>query len=156
MVILGTMFFAILPISELRGAIPFGIFNHLGYPLTLLISISFNFLASFIALFFLDIFHKIFYRLNFYKNFFDNFLSKRVNKAKDKIDRYGYIGLSLFVGIPLPVTGVWTACLAIYTLKMKRMKALFYIFLGLLISAFIVTLVIYTGSNLAYILTKKL
>ena len=38
-------------------------------------------------------------------------VKKKADKNKSKIEKYGYLGLILFVGIPLPGTGAWTGCL---------------------------------------------
>ena len=38
-------------------------------------------------------------------------LEQKANSKKDQIERLKYLGLVLFVGIPLPGTGAWTGCL---------------------------------------------
>ena len=62
---------------------------------------------------------------------------RRVHKY---VDRYGTVGLILFVAIPLPATGVWTGALGAYLLGMNRWRTMISLLVGGLISN-IVTLV---------------
>ena len=50
-----------------------------------------------------------------------------------------FYGLILFVGIPMPLTGVWTGSLAAFLFGLSRKKSIIAITLGVLISSFIVT-----------------
>ena len=71
-------------------------------------------------------------------------LNKKADKNKDKIEKYGYLGLLLFVGIPLPGTGAWTGCLVASALHLDRKKA-FYATLGGIIMASIIMMIISYG-----------
>ena len=64
------------------------------------------------------------------------------------ISNYKYIGLILFVGIPLPFTGAWTGCLASHLLGFNKKKTLASIFIGLLISSAIIILIIFFAQHL--------
>lgn len=64
-------------------------------------------------------------------------LDKKVNKHKGKIEKYGFFGLILFVGIPLPGTGAWTGCLIASVLEMDRKKAFFATMIGIFIASII-------------------
>jgi len=61
-----------------------------------------------------------------------------VNRAREKasayIDKYGFIGLVVFVAIPLPGTGIWTGSLAAYILGMARNKTIIALVIGGIIS----------------------
>ena len=50
-------------------------------------------------------------------------LRNKAHKNKEKIEKYGYLGLVLFVGIPLPGTGAWTGCLVASVFDMDRKKS---------------------------------
>jgi uncharacterized membrane protein len=63
---------------------------------------------------------------------------RRTERRRDMIDRYGYLGLTLFVAIPLPVTGAWTGCLLAFLLGLNRFKSFFYIALGVTLAGIIV------------------
>ena len=52
-----------------------------------------------------------------------SFLHKKIMKNKDSIEKYGFWGLVIFVGIPLPGTGAWTGAIIAAFLEMNRKKA---------------------------------
>ncbi len=70
-------------------------------------------------------------------------LIRKAEKNKPKIDRYGFLGLMLFVGIPLPGTGAWTGSLVAALFDMDLKKASISILLGILLAAVIMTLFSY-------------
>lgn len=70
-------------------------------------------------------------------------LEKKAIKNKPKIDKYGFWGLALFVGIPLPGTGAWTGCLIAALFEMDLKKATLSILIGVAMAAIIMTLVSY-------------
>lgn len=72
--------------------------------------------------------------------FFNKFaksLDKKIEKNRDKIEKYGYLGLILFVGVPLPGTGAWTGCLLAAVLDMDRKKSFVCILCGVLMASII-------------------
>lgn len=77
-------------------------------------------------------------------NKFAKWLKKKADKNKGQIEKYGYVGLLLFVGIPLPGTGAWTGCLIASLLKLNRKKA-FLATLGGIIMASIIMMIISYG-----------
>lgn len=64
-------------------------------------------------------------------------LDKKLEKHKGQIEKYGYLGLVLFVGIPLPGTGAWTGCLVAAGLNMDRKKAFLATLLGIIMASII-------------------
>ncbi len=70
-------------------------------------------------------------------------LDKKAKKNHDKIEKYGYWGLVLFVGIPLPGTGAWTGCLAASVFEMDRKKSFFATMAGILIASIIMMILSY-------------
>ena len=67
-------------------------------------------------------------------------LDKKVDKHKGQIEKYGYLGLVLFVGIPLPGTGAWTGCLIASVLEMDKKKSLLAAIVGVFIASVIMML----------------
>ena len=67
-------------------------------------------------------------------------LDKKVDKHKGQIEKYGYWGLILFVGIPLPGTGAWTGCLIASVLEMDRKKSFIAALIGVFIASVIMML----------------
>ena len=66
-----------------------------------------------------------------------NWLDKKVEKHKGQIEKYGYLGIVLFVGIPLPGTGAWTGSLIACVLEMDRKKVFLSVLAGLFMASVI-------------------
>ena len=71
------------------------------------------------------------------------FLRHKAEKNKPKIDKYGFLGLALFVGIPLPGTGAWTGSLIAALFHMDYKKSLISIFLGIIMAFIIMSIISY-------------
>lgn len=72
-----------------------------------------------------------------------NWLDKKARKNKTKIEKFGYWGLVLFVGIPLPGTGAWTGCLAASVLEMNRKKSFISVMIGVFMASIIMMIFSY-------------
>jgi len=130
-----------LPITELRGAIPLGFVMGLPAETTFLYALVGNFLPVFLILWVLDPISKFLSRhIAFFKNFFDKLYKRTHDKHKDAIEKYGPIFLIIFVAIPLPGSGAWTGSLVAFLFGIKYWKALTYIFIGLFGAATLITL----------------
>ena len=70
-------------------------------------------------------------------------LDKKVDKHKGQIEKYGYFGLILFVGIPLPGTGAWTGCLIAAVLEMDKKRSFLAAVAGVFIASIIMMLIFY-------------
>ena len=68
---------------------------------------------------------------------------KKADKNKKSIEKYGYLGLILFVGIPLPGTGAWTGCLIASLLNLDRRKSFLCTIVGLFIASIIMMIISY-------------
>ena len=145
---------AIAPISELRGSIPFGILKGLPAAAVIAASIIANCVAGIFAYFFLDRIVKLFCGWTFFRRIYSRFVERAQNKIKAEVDKYGWIGVAIFIGIPLPFTGAWTGALGSYLIGLEKKKAVAAIILGVLIAAVIVTAVVYTGVG-ASVLIKR-
>lgn len=150
--LLGTILLSLLPISELRGAIPFAFFR--GVPLlsSVCLATLVNLFVAPLAFIFLDFFHSFFYQnWPFYSKIFDHTVQKAQQRVGAKVKAWGYFGLLLFVGIPLPFTGAYSGVLGAWILGLDRKKSLLAITCGVLVAAIIVTILLalgYTGASL--------
>jgi len=130
---------AMIPIFELRGAIPIGV---LSYDLPLWkvfpIAIAGNMVPIFFILLFFDLVTKLFFKVPFLKKILEAVFA-RTRRKGEMIEKYEEIGLMLFVAIPLPVTGAWTGSLAAYLFGLKFWKSILFIFFGVLIAGFVVS-----------------
>ena len=70
-----------------------------------------------------------------------NWLDKKVEKNREKIERFGFWGLVLFVGIPLPGTGAWTGCLVASVLEMDKKKSFIAAMIGVMMASIIMMLI---------------
>jgi uncharacterized membrane protein len=70
-----------------------------------------------------------------------NWLDAKVEKHKGQIEKFGYLGVVLFVGIPLPGTGAWTGSLIASVLEMDRKKTFGAVLIGLVMASIIMMLI---------------
>ena len=126
------------PILELRGGLIAASLFHMNPTVSYVICILGNIIP---IPFILWLINKI---LNFMRNSkskkinnIAKWLDKKVDKHKGQIEKYGYLGLVLFVGIPLPGTGAWTGCLIASVLEMDKKKSFIAALLGVFIASII-------------------
>ena len=137
---------AALPISEVRGAIPVGLAIGMPFAKVLVISIIGNSLPVIPMLFLFEPISNRLRHFRLWRGFFDWFF-ERTKKKTDIIQKYEALGLAIFVGIPLPMTGAWTGCVAATMFKMKFKYAFFAIMTGILLAAAIVTAACFFGKG---------
>ena len=70
-------------------------------------------------------------------------LDKKVEKHKGQIEKFGYLGIVLFVGIPLPGTGAWTGSLIASVLEMDKKKTFLSVLIGVFMASVIMMLFSY-------------
>ena len=137
-----TALLALIPISELRGAIPFAVIKGMGLLPAAILSTLVNAVVPLIAFIFLSTIHKLLYKWRLYHDFFDRFVEKARLKVHAQVEKYGYLGLLVFVAIPLPMTGAWTGALGAWVLGMDKRKATLAIAGGVLVAGIVVTLLV--------------
>lgn len=131
---------SLLPILELRGGLLAASLLGLDALPSYIITIIGNLLPIPFILLFIN---KILDWMRKSKHFskFANWLDKKVEKNKSSIEKYGFWGLVLFVGIPLPGTGAWTGSLIASVLGMDRKKSFLAIILGVIMASIIMMLI---------------
>lgn len=131
-----------VPVIELRGALPIGVGMGLSPVLATIISIIGNLIP---IPFLLLLVPKVFNWLRDKKltKKFIAWLEQKADKHSKTIEKYGYMGLVILVAIPLPGTGAWTGALVASCLNMQKKKSLAAIILGVLIAGFIVFAITY-------------
>lgn len=137
-------FCSMIPIIELRGAIPMGAVFGIPWWQVYILSVLGNMVP---VPFILLLIKKIIQWMSDSKiKFFNkiaNFLLHKVEKKRAGIEKYAFWGVCLFVAVPLPVTGAWTGSLVAAMIDMKFWKALLSCLLGVMISGVIMTIVSY-------------
>ena len=137
-------FCSMIPIIELRGAIPLGFALGLPWWQSYALSVLGNMLP--VPFILLLIKGMIGWMSRSKINFFNkvaNFLLRKVEKKRAQIEKYSFWGVAIFVGVPLPVTGAWTGSLVAAMIDMKFWKALLSAFIGVLIAGVIMTIISY-------------
>ncbi|MBO4940709.1 MAG: small multi-drug export protein [Clostridia bacterium] len=136
-----------VPVVELRGAIPIATASGLDLWLAICVSVIGNMVpVPFIILFI----RKIFEWMRSVSKKLDKVvlaMEQKAEKNRKVVDRYKFWGLFILVAIPLPGTGAWTGALVAAMLEMRLKDAVPAIFLGVVGAGLIVALV--TGGVLA-------
>lgn len=131
-----------MPILELRGGLIAATLLGLNPITSFIICFIGNLLPiPFILYFITPLFNKL--KKTKLLNKFVTKIENKANSKKDKIEKSEFIGLLLFVGIPLPGTGAWTGTLIASMINMNKKKALLASFLGVVLAGIIMMIVSY-------------
>lgn len=140
---------SMVPLIELRGAVPYGVLMGLDYPVTLAVCIVGNMLPVPLIYFFA---RKVLIwgcDKKYIGKFFTFFYQKGERGGAKLVKRTGrggvFVALLLFVGIPIPGTGAWTGTLAASFLDMGIKSTTIAVSLGVLLSGIIMGVVTMTG-----------
>lgn len=133
-----TFFASMIPVMELRGAIPIGV--GMGLPLipTIFVGILGNMVPVPLIILFI---RRVFLWLRSKARWLDRLITRLEDKAyrqKDLIDRYKILGLYILVAIPLPGTGAWTGSLVAALLDIRLKNAFPAIFAGVVTAGLII------------------
>ncbi|MCK4403073.1 MAG: small multi-drug export protein [Dehalococcoidia bacterium] len=128
-----------LPVVELRGALPIAInLFHMPWYKAFCFAVIGNLLPVPILLLFLDSLAKAVSRVEVGRRLV-NWVFSHTRRQGKTIEKYEKIGLTLFVAIPLPITGAWTGSIAAFLLGLRLRYAFLSIVIGVVIAGAIVT-----------------
>jgi uncharacterized membrane protein len=128
-----------LPISEVRGGIPAGYLMGLDLWKTLLVAIPSNVVAVLPVI-------RWFSPVATYLEGkpiigrFVQWLLRRARRREDMVRKYGVFAVTLFIAIPLPVTGAWTGSMVAAVFGLDFWRSLVCALLGVCIASVIVSL----------------
>lgn len=143
-----TMLVSMVPVVELRGGIPFGVTAGLPVWAAYLAAVIGNLLpVPFIIVYIRRIFQWMRRRSARLNSLADR-LERKAHLKGQKVTKYKYLGLAIFVAIPLPGTGAWTGALAAAFLDMPLRRALPSIFIGVLVAGAAVSALTFGVSSL--------
>ncbi len=135
-----TLFFAALPISEVRGAIPLAIGVYGYQPIeAYLLAVFGNILPIIPLLLFLGPVSDYLRRFDLWDKFFTWLFARTRRKCIKEHENFGLTALAIFVAIPLPMTGAWTGCAVAFLLGFRFWPAFLAISAGVIIAGLIVT-----------------
>lgn len=133
---------SLMPILELRGGLIAASLLHVEFVRAVIICVVGNVLPIPVVLLFLKEVLDILGKWNVTKRIV-TWLEKKVDSKREQIDKYGYLGLILFVGIPLPGTGAWTGSLLAVMLGLNKKKSFICILIGVALAAVIMSIFSY-------------
>ena len=133
-----TFLISMVPVLELRGAIPIGVAGGLPPLAAMLIAIAGNLApVPFLFVFTRRVFNWLKTKGRIRR--LVERLEQRAAKKSQLVMDYAWLGLCILVAIPLPGTGAWTGALVAAVMNMRLTRAMPAIALGVVIAGFIVT-----------------
>ena len=143
-----TMLVSMIPVIELRGGLPFGVALGLPYYLAFPAAVIGNLIPPpFIIVYIRRIFELMRRYLPWLNGVVDK-LERKAHLKRRTVSKYKYLGLILFVAVPLPGTGAWTGSLAAAFLDMPLRKALPSVFVGVLIAGVAISMLTFGVTSL--------
>ena len=143
-----TVLVSMIPVVELRGGIPFGVSLGLSVPAAYLAAVIGNLLPiPFIIVYIRRVFRWLRKSLPRLDRMVDA-LERKAHLKGRIITRYKYLGLTLFVAIPLPGTGAWTGALAAAFLDMPLRRAMPAVILGVLTAGVVISVLTFGVVNI--------
>lgn len=152
------VFISVLPLLELRLAIPVGILSgsvilpfgvlFSGFSMQpLLVFLIVVITNTLLGIFLFNVFKHLdyFFRKSKISKGYSKFLDKNRKKVKKYVDKYGLLGLIMFISIPLPGSGVYAGMFGAFAIGMKKEQVYLANMIGVTISAIIVTFLILAG-----------
>jgi len=142
------MLMTFLPFLELRASIPYGILVlDLPWLPVLIVSIVANFMLGLVLYPLIDKIIFIIRKLRFLDRIYSSYIARTQKKIHSLVEKYGELGVAVFIGIPLPMSGVYSGALAAYIIGLEYKKFIIASILGVIAAGIAVTLVVLSGSS---------
>lgn len=136
--IIVSMLWSVSPFGEAKVGIPYGMLQGLNIYLVFIVCFLANLLVFPIMMVFLDNVNHYLLRWNWYKKSAIWVARRAKTGSGNKIQKYGFWGLLLFVMIPLPGTGVYAGSIASYLFRIEKKKAFTANAIGIFLSSVII------------------
>jgi len=146
--VLWVVLLTLTPTLELRASIPYALLVA-RWPVGLAAAIgilSNTALAPLVWLFMDRALHLVL-RVGWIRRFYERWSARKRDKLQRMVDRYGVLGLALFIGVPFPGTGVYSGCVAAWLLGYRFRDYLLASFLGCVLAGVVVTAVVASGNE---------
>ena len=143
-----TLLVSMVPVVELRGGIPFGVAAGLPVWLAYLAAVIGNVIpVPFIIVYIRRIFQWMRRKMPRFNGVVDK-LEQKAHLKGATVTKYKYLGLAIFVAIPLPGTGAWTGALVAAFLDMPLRKAIPSIVIGVLVAGIAISILTFGVASL--------
>ncbi|MBD3310521.1 hypothetical protein GF351_04840 [Candidatus Woesearchaeota archaeon] len=147
-----------IPFIELRGSIPLGIFSTelhgLHWSIVFLICITANILLAIMVYVFVNYIMHLFLRIRMIDRVYSRLVERTQKKVHPYVQKYGILGLALFIGIPLPGSGVYSGCLGAYLLGFDFKDYLAASVIGVMIAGAAILIISMSGNGALQIFIK--
>ncbi len=142
------IFLTFLPFLELRASIPYGILVlDMHFVPVFFICVLTNMVLGPIVYLLLD---KVMHlRFSWMRNLYDKYVQRTQRRIHGAVERWGELGVALFIGVPLPGSGSYSGALGSYVIGLGFKKFVIANIFGNLIAGTVVTIVSLTGGGLA-------
>ena len=152
----------LIPFLELRYSIPAGILTgkialpfglalvglNMPWYTVFIVCVVTNFILGIIIYLILKYVVKYLLRFELFKKYYNKIIARPQRRIKKYVDKYGELGVGLFIAIPLPGSGVYTGALGAYALGLKFKKFIIADLIGVTIAGIIVTILSLSSKGL--------
>ncbi|HPY01463.1 MAG TPA: small multi-drug export protein [Candidatus Marinimicrobia bacterium] len=146
-----------VPTLELRASIPYGIFAaNISWLIVFAVCVVANIIVGILIYLLMDLIIKIITKIPVITKVWDNYVAKTQQKIQKGVDKYGKWALAIFIGIPLPGSGVYTGALAAYLIGLRFKKFMVANVIGVIIAGIAVTVICLTGASVSNIFIKQM
>ena len=154
--VLTLIWLTLVPALELRASIPYGVFQtSLSLLSIFLICAITNIILAPIVYFILEKIIPLFLPISWINKCYQKTVERAQRKVHKYVEKYGILGLAIFIGIPIPGSGVYTGALGAYLLGFKFKDFIKAAVIGVLIAATLVTLISTAGLSVFDFFIKK-
>jgi len=138
----------LLPTLELRASIPYGIFStDLHWSVVFLIAVITNMVLGAMVYTIIDKTLHIFIKYSWFNKPYTWYHKKVQNKIEKNVEKYGELGVALFIGVPLPGSGSYSGALAAHLLGLNFRQFFIANLIGVLIAGVAVTTICLFGTE---------
>lgn len=147
----------VTPTLELRASIPYAMLVA-DWPWwsAALVGIVANTALAPVAWVLMDRVVGVFRRNATFERFWSRYSERKRASLQGYVERYGVLGLAVFIGVPFPGTGVYSGCVAAYLLEYRFRDYLLASFFGCVIAGLAVTAVVASGNEAFSFLYKRM
>lgn len=147
----------LLPFLELRASIPYGVFNtDLHWLYIFIICVITNIILAPIIYLLFDKIVFIATRIKMIDGLYKSYIERTQKRISKYVNKYGVLGVALFIGIPLPGSGVYSGAVGAHLVGIDFKKFIIASIIGVLIAGILVTIICLTGNGLFSFFIKRI
>lgn len=147
----------LIPTLELRYSIPYGWLvyrEELSAPVIVVVCLLANMVLAPVVWVFMDRVIHLFLRIDWINAIYERLVGRAQKNLHSYVERWGTMGLALFIGVPLPGSGVYSGALGAYVLGFTFRQFMVASVVGVLIAGAAVTAVVASGATAFHLFVK--